>query len=173
MQLQMTASRVQPRLFDLTGCDLCELLHVWGILMDSGGMSDEGIKRLLQGIRTIAVVGLSADPDKDSHKVASYLKRAGYEIVPVNPSTGYILDEKSYPDLRSVDRRIDLVDVFRPSREIPEIVAQTEAIGAKVIWIQLGIRNDEAARKARAAGMTVIQDACLYEEHSRLAGRAP
>jgi uncharacterized protein len=138
--------------------------------MDSGGMSDESIKRLLQSIRTIAVVGLSTDPDKDSHKVASYLKNVGYEIVPVNPGGEAILGEKSYPDLGSVDRSIDLVDVFRPSEEIPEIMEQAQAIGAKVIWLQLGIRNDEAVRKARAAGTTVIQDACLYEEHSRLTG---
>lgn len=136
--------------------------------MDSGGMSDESIKRLLQNVRTIAVVGLSTDPEKDSHKVASYLKNVGYEIVPVNPGGETVLGEKSYPDLSSVDREIDLVDVFRPSEEIPGIVEQAEGIGAKVLWLQLGIRNDEAVRKARAAGMTVIQDACLYEEHSRL-----
>lgn len=137
--------------------------------MDSNGFTDDDIRRLLADTRTIAVVGLSTNPDKDSHRVASYLKKAGYKIIPVNPGGTEILGERSYRDLLSVDRPIDLVDVFRPSDEVPAIAEQAMAIGAKVLWMQMGIRNDDAALKARAKGMTVIQDACLKVEHSRLA----
>jgi predicted CoA-binding protein len=121
-------------------------------------------------VRTVAVVGLSTDPSKDSRTVAAYLKDKGYRIMPVNPSADEIMGEKSYPDLASIPEPVDVVDVFMRSERVPEIADQAIAIGAKVLWLQLGITNEEASRKARDAGLTVVQDRCIFVEHSRLVG---
>jgi uncharacterized protein len=127
----------------------------------------EKIKKVLSEAKTIAVVGLSSNPGKDSHRVARYLKDKGYKIVPVNPGEKEILGEKSYADLLSIEEPIDIVDVFRRSEFVPEIAEQAIKIGAKVLWTQIGVENDEAAEKAEAAGMTVLQNICIMQAHSR------
>lgn len=132
---------------------------------------DETLKELLTRIKTIAVVGLSADPSKASHNVAKYLREHGYRIIPVNPTVEKVLDEKSYPDLKSIPEPVDVVDVFRRPEYIPEIADHAIAIGAKVLWLQLGITHDEAAHRAAQAGLVVIQDMCMQQEHARLLGR--
>lgn len=132
---------------------------------------DEALKELLTRVKTIAVVGLSADPSKASHNVARYLREQGYRIIPVNPSVDKVLDEKSYPDLKSIPYPVDVVDVFRRPEYVPEVADQAVAIGAKVLWLQLGITHDEAAHKAAEAGLVVVQDACMKQEYDRLLGR--
>jgi uncharacterized protein len=134
-------------------------------------MDDSQLRKLLEEVRTIAVVGLSAEPSKDSYRVASYLKQHGYRIIPVNPRAEEILDEKAYPDLKSIPEPIDVVDVFRRPEFLPEVAEEAVRVRAKVLWMQLGIRNEEAAQIAATAGMNVVQDACILQEHARLIGR--
>lgn len=128
----------------------------------------EEIEKLFSEARTIAVVGLSPDRSRDSNMVASYLQSHGYRIIPVNPKVETILGEKSYPDLKSIPDQIDVVDVFRRPEHVPEIAAQAISAGAKALWLQLGVTNDEAARIAKEAGLVVVQDACMKVEHARL-----
>lgn len=142
-------------------------------MTQSDKLNDSSLLELLGTVRTIAVVGLSADPSRDSHRVAEYLQTNGYRIIPVNPSADTILGEKSYANLASVPVAVDVVDVFRRSEYTPDIARQAAAIGAKVLWLQLGVRNEEAARIAGEAGLTVVQDACMLQEHARLIGRRP
>ena len=132
--------------------------------------SDNQVRDLLSRVKTIAVVGLSANPSKASYEVAEYLRKNGYKIIPVNPGVDEVLGERSYPDLKAVPEPVDVVDVFRRSEFVPEIADQAIAIGAKVLWLQLGVINEDAARKAREAGLTVIQDACILQEHRKLLG---
>ncbi len=129
---------------------------------------DATLRRILTEARVIAVVGLSADPARPSHQVASYLQRQGYRIIPVNPTIPEVLGEPSYPDLLSVPEPVDVVDIFRPARYVPEIVEQAIAKGAKVIWMQLGVIHFEAAQRAREAGLLVVMDRCMKIEHQRL-----
>lgn len=129
---------------------------------------DPTLRRILAEARTIAVVGLSADPERPSHQVASYLQHQGYRIIPVNPTIQEVLGEPSYPDLLSVPEPVDVVDIFRPARYVPEIVEQAIAKGAKVIWMQLGVIHFEAAQRAREAGLLVVMDRCMKIEHQRL-----
>lgn len=133
-------------------------------------MSDDAIRRILDATRTIAVVGLSSKPDRPSHDVAAYLQRAGYRIVPVNPRETEVLGEPAYATLRDIpaDLPIDLVDVFRRAEETPEVAREAVAIGARTLWLQLGIANDEARAIAEDAGLTVIMDRCLKVDHRRL-----
>lgn len=133
-------------------------------------MSDDVIRRILDTTRTIAVVGLSSKPDRPSHDVAAYLQRAGYRIVPVNPRETEVLGEPAYATLRDIpaDLPIDLVDVFRRAEETPEVAREAVAIGARTLWLQLGIANDEARAIAEDAGLTVIMDRCLKVDHRRL-----
>lgn len=135
-------------------------------------MNDEQLRRLLKAHRTVASVGLSADVTKDSFAVAAYLKASGYHIVPVNPRADTILGERVYRDLPSIpaDRRVEIVQIFRPSADVPPIVEQAIRIGAKVVWMQEGIVNEEAAAAARAAGLEVVMDACMMQAHRRLVG---
>lgn len=128
------------------------------------------IHDILACAKTIAIVGLSADRQKASYFVATYLKREGYRVIPVNPRGGTILGEKVYPDLTSIPDKVDIVDVFRPAAEVPAIVDQAIAIGAKAVWMQLRIINFEAAEKARAAGLSVVMDKCVKMEHGRFSG---
>jgi predicted CoA-binding protein len=121
-------------------------------------VSDSTLKQLLTDLRTIAVVGISTNPNKDSHMVAAYLKKHGYRIIPVNPGADEILGETSYPDLRSIPEPVDIVDVFRRPEFLPEIAEQAVAIHAKVLWMQKGISNEEAARIAKQGGLAVIED---------------
>jgi predicted CoA-binding protein len=126
--------------------------------MTSSTVSDSTLKQLLTDLHTIAVVGISTNPGKDSHMVAAYLKKHGYRIIPVNPGADEVLGEKSYPDLRSIPEPVDTVDVFRRPEFLPEIAEQAVAIHAKVLWMQKGISNEEAALTAKEGGLTVIED---------------
>ena len=125
--------------------------------------------QILQSARTVAVVGLSGKRYRPSYGVAEYLKREGYRVVPVNPEETEVLGEKCYPDLDSVPGEIDVVDVFRRSEFVPEIVEAAIRKGAKVIWMQEGVIHEEAARRAREAGLTVVMDRCILKDHRRLA----
>ena len=120
--------------------------------------------------RTIAVVGLSPRPERDSHLVAKYLKEQGYRIIPVNPMVDEVLGEKSYPDLKAIPERVDVVDVFRKAEDVLPIVDQAIEIGASAVWMQLGIVNEEAATRAREAGLGVMMDLCMLIEHKRMVG---
>jgi predicted CoA-binding protein len=128
------------------------------------------IRKLLGEAKTIAVYGLSSDRQRASYFVASYLKDEGYKIIPVNPKGGEILGEKVYPDLQSIQDKVDIVDVFRPSNEVPEIVDQAIAKGVSVIWTQLRIIDLVAAARAEKAGIRVIMDKCIKMEHGRYFG---
>ncbi len=131
--------------------------------------SDREIDAVLAAARTIAVVGLSDKPDRDSYRVAAYLQAHGYRIVPVNPAAEAILGETSYPDLASIpgDIAIDVVDVFRKPEFVPAVVDAALARRARAVWMQLGIAHNAAAEKARAAGLAVVMDRCIKVEHAR------
>ncbi len=132
---------------------------------------DELLREILGTYRRIAIVGMSKDPLKDAQTVPKYLLDQGYEVIPVNPTATEILGRKAYPNLASIPGDFDVVDVFRPSPDLPAIVDEAVRDGrAKVIWTQLGIRHEEAARKAEAAGLTVVQSRCMRTEHLRLFG---
>ena len=135
-------------------------------------MPDDSVLRdILTKHKRIAVVGMSKNPEKEAHTVPKYLLQHGYDIIPVNPTATEILGLPAYPNLKSIPRDYDVVDLFRPSPDVPPFVDEAIEDGrAKVIWMQLGIRNDEAARKAEAAGLTVVQSRCLRTEHIRLVG---
>ncbi|MEK6810568.1 MAG: CoA-binding protein [Candidatus Thermoplasmatota archaeon] len=136
-------------------------------------MPDDSVFRdILTKYRRIAVVGMSKNPEKEAHTVPKYLLQHGYDIIPVNPTATEILGLRAYPNLKSIPRDYDVVDLFRPSSDVPPFVDEAIEDGrAKVIWMQLGIQNDEAARKAEAAGLTVVQSRCLRTEHIRLVGQ--
>ena len=125
---------------------------------------------ILQSAKTIAIVGLSPKPERDSHHVAQYLQEQGYRIVPINPSATEVLGERSWPSLTEAAKhhRIDLVDVFRDSAAVPPIADEAIAIGARALWLQIGVCHDEALAKAQAAGLEVVQDRCTLVEHQRL-----
>jgi uncharacterized protein len=140
--------------------------------MASENVKEADLKRILREAKTIAVVGLSANPTRESHMVASYLKARGYRIIPVNPVAEEILGEKSYPNLESIPESVDVVDVFRRPEHVPEIANQAVKIGAKVLWMQVGVTNEDAARTAREGGLEVVQDRCMMADHSRLMAAA-
>jgi len=131
--------------------------------------SNEEIDAILADARTIAVVGLSDKPDRDSYRVAAYLQQHGYRIVPVNPAVTEILGERAYPDVAAIPPEItvDVVDIFRKPDQIPPIVDQAIVRGAKAVWMQLGLAHNAAAAAARAAGLHVVMDRCTKIEHSR------
>jgi predicted CoA-binding protein len=132
--------------------------------------NDQTMKEILRSAKTIASFGLSSNPEKESYGVAQYLMNQGYRVIPVNPTADEILGEKSYPDLESVPEKIDVVQVFRKPEDVPPVVEGAIKVGAKVVWMQEGITNEQAAEKARAAGLQVIMDACMRETHKRLIG---
>jgi hypothetical protein len=127
------------------------------------------IEEILRSARTIAVVGVSSKRFRPSYGVTEYMQRAGYRIIPVNPQEAEVLGEKSYPDLDSIPGPVDIVDIFRRSEFVPEIVDAAIRKGAKMIWMQEGVVHEEAARRAEAAGLTVVMDHCILKEHRRLA----
>ncbi|MGD1100379.1 MAG: CoA-binding protein [Thermoplasmata archaeon] len=137
--------------------------------------TDAELRDVLARAKTIAVVGLSDKPDRDSNEVARYLQSQGYRIVPVNPMLTEVLGEKAYPSLSAIpaDVRVDLVDVFRRSDQVPPVAEEAIARGAKVLWMQLGVENAAAAAKARGAGMTVFENLCIMVQHRRLRGSLP
>jgi len=128
------------------------------------------LRRILRDNRTIAVVGLSANWYRPSYFAAKYMQEHGYRVIPVNPMYDTVLGEKCWKSLAEIPERIDIVDCFRRSEEIPAIADEAIAIGAKVLWMQLGVTSEEARRKAEAAGLEVVQDRCLKIEHGRLFG---
>jgi predicted CoA-binding protein len=128
----------------------------------------ERLLRIYADTKTIAVVGASADPSKPAHQIPRYLQRQGYRILPVNPRGGELLGEAVARSLAEVDGPVDVVDVFRPAEEAPEIARQAIAVGAKVLWLQLGIESEEAKRLAEAAGLTVVMNRCMGEAHGEL-----
>jgi len=141
-------------------------------------LSQNVIKEMLEKYRVIAVVGLSKEPGKDSHRVSAYLKQHGYRIIPVNPFADEVLGEKSYPSLLDIppeiQKTIEIVDIFRPAKDVPPIIEQAIKLKEKngkpfVVWMQLGIVNEQAAEAGRRAGLTVVMDKCLMVEHDRLA----
>jgi predicted CoA-binding protein len=129
---------------------------------------DPTMKAILGDARTIAVVGLSSKPWRDSYRIARYLQDHGYRIVPVNPKETEVLGEQAYPTLLDVPFPIDAVDVFRRSEYTPDIARQAAAVGAKVLWLQLDIVNDEARTIAEEAGLDVVMGVCIMVEHHRL-----
>jgi uncharacterized protein len=132
--------------------------------------SDETLRRLLTEASTIAVVGLSDKPERDSNEVARYLQAQGYRIVPVNPGVPEVLGERSYPSLSAIPPGvvIDLVDIFRRSDQVPPIVDEALARKVPAIWMQLGVEHPEAAARARAQGALVLENECIRVEHQRL-----
>ena len=131
-------------------------------------LSDEQIQDILENSKTIAVVGMSRQEHRPAHSVPRYLKEHGYRIFPVNPRTEEILGEKSYPDLASIPEPIDIVQIFRPAEEAPEIVQDAIKIGASTVWMQEGIVHNAAADTARNAGLNVVMDTCMRVAHKRL-----
>src|SRR5260221_14166282 len=132
--------------------------------------SSDAVAQILRGVKTIAVVGLSSNPMRPSYGVAEYLKSAGYRIIPVNPNETEVLGEKAYARLEDGPGPVDIVDVFRRAEEVPALAESAIGIGAKVLWLQLGVENAEAAERALAAGLVVVEDSCLMVEHKRRRG---
>ena len=133
-------------------------------------MTQAAVRQSLANCKTIAVVGLSPKPHRDSFRVAKYLQDKGFRIVPINPNTPEVLDERSYASLTEAAQheRIDMVNCFRNSEDIPPIAAEAIAIGAKSLWLQIGVVNDAAAQQATDAGLVVVQNLCLMVEHRQL-----
>jgi predicted CoA-binding protein len=126
------------------------------------------ITDILKHSKTIAVVGLSSKRLRPSYGVSEYMQSAGYRIIPVNPAETYVLGEKAYPDLESVPERVDIVNIFRAPEFVPAVVDSAIAMGAKSVWMQEDVIHEEAAEKARNAGLDVVMDRCILKEHRRL-----
>ncbi len=125
-------------------------------------------QRILAGCRTVAVVGVSADAERPSHGVFCYLRDQGYRVIPVNPRLPQILGQTCYPDLAAVPEKVDVVDIFRRSEDVIAVVDQAIEIGARAVWMQRGIVNETAARRAREAGLEVVMDKCMKIEHLKM-----
>jgi hypothetical protein len=135
--------------------------------------TEDGIsvfRRLLGNARTIAVVGASDQPGRPSHRVFFYLRHAGFDVYPVNPALKELGGKPAYPDLRSIPAKIDIVDVFRKAEAVPSIVEEAISAGAGAVWMQEGVVNEQAAARAREAGLSVVMDHCIMKEHRRLLG---
>jgi len=130
--------------------------------------SDEAVAELLRTARTIAVVGLSSSRFRPSYGVAQFLQSQGYRIIPVNPNEREVLGEKAYARLEDVPDKVDIVDVFRRSEYVPEIVESAIGIGARAVWMQEGVTHEKATERARKAGLIVLEDNCILKEHRRL-----
>jgi len=137
--------------------------------------TDATLHDVLARARTIAVVGLSDKPERDSNEVARYLQSVGYRVVPVNPMLSEVLGERAYPSLAAIppEVTVDIVDIFRRSDQVPTVVDEAIARGAPVVWMQLGVEHAEAAAKARAAGITVFENLCIMVQHRRLRASLP
>jgi predicted CoA-binding protein len=141
------------------------------VLLPSGSETNgDAVLHILKKYKTIAVVGLSSNPLRPSYGVTEYMQAAGYRIIPVNPNETEVLGQKSYSRLEDVPEQIDIVNVFRRAEDVPPVVQSAIRAGAKVVWMQLGIENEEAAEKARAAGLVAIEDACILVEHRKRGG---
>lgn len=135
--------------------------------MESDKHSDSEIREILS-MKNIAVVGMSKNPEKDAYRIPQYLMNSGYNVIPVNPTADEILGKKCYKNLREIPGSVDIVDVFRPSEDVPPIVKDAIAKGVKVVWMQLGISNDEATKEASEKGIKVVYNRCMMKEHRRL-----
>ncbi|MBF7081902.1 CoA-binding protein [Desulfallas sp. Bu1-1] len=129
---------------------------------------DETIRRLLQKSKTIAVVGLSDKPHRDSYRVAGYMQQNGYRIMPVNPRAKTVLGEKAYQNLLDIAEKVDIVNIFRRSEQVLPVVEEALQLKPRAIWLQLGIINEKAAELAHSAGVTFVMDKCIKVEHARL-----
>ena len=136
-------------------------------------MNDRQLIELYRSIRTIASVGISSSPEKESFHITLYLLGQGYQIIPVNPTAGEIHGQKAYPDLLSIPEKVDVVQIFRRPEDVPPVVDQAIQIGARVAWMQVGVVNEAAAKKAESAGLIVVMDRCMRAEHIRLFGTKP
>jgi predicted CoA-binding protein len=125
----------------------------------------DAIQQILKECRTIAVVGLSSNPSRPSYSVAGYMKQQGYRVIPVNPQEVNVFGEQAYPSLAAIPDKVDLVNVFRRSEEAGAVVDEAIRIGAKAVWLQEGVRDDAAARRAQQAGLLVVMDRCWLKEH--------
>ena len=132
-----------------------------------GGGVEDPITEILKTSRTIAVVGLSSRKFRPSYGVSQYMQAAGYRIIPVNPGEARVLGEQAYARLEDIPEKVDIVDIFRRSEYVPDIVESAINIGAGAVWMQEGVVHDEAAERARRAGMVVVQDACILKEHAK------
>ncbi len=137
--------------------------------MTSGGGEESTIRRVLEGMRTWAVVGASPSPLRDSNRIAGLLKSRGYRVIPVNPNCDEVVGERAYPTLADVPEPVDVVDVFRRSEEAGRHVDEAIELGARAVWLQLGVIDHDAAERARAAGLDVVMDRCPAIELPRLA----
>lgn len=131
-------------------------------------VTEQDLVEILNRSRTVAVIGISHKEDRDSHKVAKYLKDHGYKMIPVNPKYKEVLGEPCYPNLKSVPEHIDVVDIFRNIEAIPAIVDEAITVGAGCVWMQLGLAHNGAAEKARCAGLKVVMNKCIKIEHAHL-----
>ena len=129
---------------------------------------EDAVREMLETTNTIASVGLSSNPEKESHWVVTYLKRQGYKIIPVNPNASEIMGEKAYPSLSEIPGKVDVVQIFRKPEDVPPVVDEAIKIGAKVVWMQQGIVNEEAGQKAQDAGLFVVMDTCMRAAHQWL-----
>ncbi len=129
---------------------------------------NEGLRQLLEDAKVIAVVGHSDKPSRTSYRIAQYLRAAGYKVYPVNPTVDEIDGERSYASLEAIPEAIDIVDVFRRSEHLEGVVEEADKVGAKAVWGQLGVRDEQAAAKAEAAGLDMVMDRCIKVDHARL-----
>lgn len=133
--------------------------------------TDADLKCILSNAGTLAVVGLSSKEDSPSHEVAKYLLEQGFRVFPVNPGCDEVLGQKCYPDLKSIPEHVDVVDIFRKQDAIPAIVEEAIQIGADNVWMQLGLKHEAAAQKARNAGLNVVMNRCMKQQHTRFFGK--
>ena len=162
---QVTLPSNCPAAIDL----IRELLHT--NQEENMTIEDDGeLRQILRTVKTVASVGVSSNPEKASYGIFQYLAEAGYHMIPVNPTTPEVLGRKSYPDLRSIPEKIDVVQVFRKPEDVPPVVEQAIQAGAKVVWMQEGIVNQEAAAQAEKAGLKVVMNRCMMKTHQRLFG---
>src|SRR5882672_1658961 len=153
------------------GCTLISLPPASGLDDSIRAMDDiNALRRILRESHVIAVVGLSADWFRPSYFAAKYMQEHGYRIIPVNPKYGEVLGEKCFDSLKKINEKVDMVDVFRKTEDVMPVAEEAIAIGARVLWQQLGVKNEAAAAKARAAGLEAVVDRCVKIEHGRLFG---
>jgi len=128
------------------------------------------IREIIENSKVIAIVGLSSKKERASHRVGAYLQKQGFEIIPVNPREEEVLGRKAFPDLKSIDKKIDIVDVFRKGEDTPPIVQEAIDIGAGCIWLQLGIVSQDSYNLARSADVPIVMDKCMLQEHKKMRG---
>ncbi len=143
-------------------------LETEGAARRRGRPTLDELRQILTSVKTVAVVGLSDDPERPSHHIPAYLQTQGYRIIPVNPKFSELLGEKAYARVRDIPEPIDVVQIFRRSEAVPPIVEDAIAKGARVVWMQLGVSHEDAAARARAAGLKVVMDTCMGATHRTL-----